>query len=72
MLETIPWFAWIAIAGIIFAGFTIFMGSRDGGKTQLAEALKQNAEVNEKLIARLDGIDSRLSSVEKTLNDIPE
>jgi hypothetical protein len=70
-LSYIPWFAWIAIAGIIFAGFTIFMGSRDGGKAQLVEALKQNAEVNEKLIARLDGIDSRLGSVEKTLNDIP-
>jgi len=72
MFETIPWFAWIAIAGIIVGGAISLVGALNGRKTELADALKQNAEINEKLIARLDGIDSRLSSVEKTLNDIPE
>lgn len=71
-MEYIPWFAWIAIAGIIFAGLAVVVDSRSGQKTELARALKQNADVNEKLLARLDGIDSRLSSVEKTLNEIPE
>jgi len=71
MFETIPWFAWIAIAGIIFAGLAVVVDARGGKRAELADALRQNAEVNEKLVARLDGIDSRLSSVEKTLNDIP-
>lgn len=71
-MEYMPWFAWIAIAGIIVGGAIAIVGALNEPKSELAQALKQNAEVNEKLIARLDGIDSRLSSVEKTLNDIPE
>lgn len=71
-MEYMPWFAWIAIAGIIVGGAIAIVGALNERKTELAEALKQNAEINEKLIARLDGIDSRLGSVEKTLNDIPE
>jgi hypothetical protein len=39
--------------------------------TKLASALQQSAEVNAKLLQRLDDIDGRLKSVEKTLNDIP-
>lgn len=71
-MEYIPWFVWIVIVAIL-AGLTITvvntLGSR---KAELSQALKQNAEVNEKLIDRLDSIELRLSSVEKTLNEIPE
>ena len=67
----IPWFAWIAIFGII-AGVVITIVNKFAGRNaELAKALEQNALVNEKLIARLDTIDSRLGTVEKTLTDIP-
>ncbi len=71
-MEYIPWFVWIVIAGI-GAGVIVTVANTLGGrKTELAQALKQNAEINEKLISRLDGIETRLTSVEKTLNEIPE
>lgn len=70
-LDYIPWFGWIAIVGIIVGGLIAISKSFAGRNTALAKALEQNAAVNEKLIARLDGIDSRLGSVEKTLSDIP-
>ncbi|MEO6941684.1 MAG: hypothetical protein ABI238_05285 [Terrimesophilobacter sp.] len=70
-LNYIPWFAWIAIFGII-AGVIITVVTKFAGRnTELSKALDQNSAVNEKLLARLDAIDSRLGSVEKTLTDIP-
>ncbi len=71
-MEYIPWFAWIVIAAIIAGTIVTVSTSRSTGRNELAQALKQNAEANEKLVARLDGIDLRLTSVEKTLNEIPE
>lgn len=70
-MEYIPWFVWIVIAAIAAWVIITVTSSLAGRKSELAEALRQNAEVNEKLVARLDGIDDRLRSVEKTLNDIP-
>ena len=71
-MEYIPWFVWIVIAAIIAGAIVTVSTSRSTGRNELAQALKQNAEANEKLVARLDGIDLRLTSVEKTLNEIPE
>lgn len=71
-MEYIPWFVWIVIVAIL-AGVTITVVNTLGGrKAELAQALRQNAEVNEKLMSRLDSIEHRLTSVEKTLNEIPE
>ena len=70
-LGYIPWFGWIAIVGIIVGGLITVGNQFAGRNTALAKALEQNAAVNEKLITRLDGIDARLGSVEKTLGDIP-
>ena len=70
-LSFVPWFAWIAIAGIVVWGLTSIANTFAGRNKDVARALEQNAAVNEKLIARLDGIDARLGSVEKTLTDIP-
>ncbi|OJU41257.1 MAG: hypothetical protein BGN97_16110 [Microbacterium sp. 69-10] len=71
-MEYIPWFVWIVIAAIIAGTIVTVSTSRGTGRNELAQALKQNAEANEKLVARLDGMDLRLTSVEKTLNEIPE
>jgi hypothetical protein len=70
-LDYIPWFGWIAIVGIVMGGLITMANTFAGRNTALSKALEQNAAVNEKLLDRLDGIDSRLGSVEKTLNDIP-
>lgn len=70
----LPWFAWIAIAGIVVWGIIAMAGAIGGGRKntdQLAKALEENAAVNKALLDRLDAIDGRLGAVEKTLNDIP-
>ncbi len=71
-METIPWFAWIVIIAIIAGAITALGQALIGKKSELSQALKQNAETNERVLARLDDIDGRLSSVEKTLNELPE
>jgi len=71
-MEYIPWFVWIVIVAIAAGVIITVTNSLVGGKSELTAALKQNAEVNAKLLARLDGIDDRLGAVEKTLNDIPQ
>ncbi|MBF0672971.1 MULTISPECIES: hypothetical protein [unclassified Salinibacterium] len=70
-LAYIPWFAWIAIVAIIVGGLITLGRIFAERNNKVAEALEQNTAVNERLIARLDAIDSRLGAVEKTLTDIP-
>jgi len=38
---------------------------------KLAEAFRQSSDVNAKVLERLESIDGRLQSVEKTLSEIP-
>lgn len=74
-MEAIPWFAWIAIAGM--AGWALIgvvgalTGSRGKKNEELTEALRANTDANKKVTERLDGIEQRMSTIEKTLNDIP-
>ena len=70
----IPWFAWIAIVGIIVGGIIAIAGGFKGRGKKLHEvtrALEENSVINQELLAKLEGIDQRLGAVEKTLNDIP-
>ncbi|MFC4222313.1 hypothetical protein [Lysinibacter cavernae] len=69
--SSIPWYAWIVIAGILIGGITTIVRLSLGRNAELSKALTQNADVNEKLIDRLDSMDKRLASLESTLNDIP-
>lgn len=71
-MESIPWFAWIVIVAIIAGTFLVLGQALIGRKAELTQALKQNTDTNERLLARLDNIDGRLSAVEKTLTDLPE
>jgi division protein CdvB (Snf7/Vps24/ESCRT-III family) len=41
------------------------------GGGELKRTIEANIAINQKLIERLDQIDSRLGAMEKTLNDIP-
>ncbi|MGW9630995.1 hypothetical protein ACWGST_09850 [Agromyces sp. NPDC055520] len=68
----IPWFAWIAIAGVIVWGITVVAGRFGNKNPELTKAIEQSTAINEKLLAKLDTIDERLGAVEKTLKDIPE
>lgn len=58
-------------AGIIVEAMKRKPSPRSEADQKLAEALRQSSEVNSKLLERLESIDGRLQSVEKTLTDIP-
>ena len=69
----IPWYGWIAIAGVIVWGVIVIIGTVRGDyseKDGLKKALEENAAVNKALLAKLETIDERLGKVEKTLTDI--
>lgn len=74
-MEHIPWFAWIAIVGIIAFMVVTVAGTLSGPRQQhreaLTEALRSNTDAQSKTSERLDAIESRLSAIEHTLNDIP-
>jgi len=79
-LEYIPWFAWIAIAGII-GGITyqIVVATQNAktrrvelsSSTELREVVERNTAVSTELLGKLSSLDARLAVVEKTLTDIP-
>jgi hypothetical protein len=69
-MEYIPWFAWIAIAGIISWG-AISIAREIGGRRRLVQALDDQASSNRALLDTLGSINSRLDAIEKTLTDIP-
>ncbi len=58
-------------AGIIVEAMKRKPSARADADQKLAEALRQSSEVNAKLLERLESIDGRLQSVEKTLSEIP-
>jgi len=45
--------------------------TRQFGDDQVAAVLAQTAETNRLLAERIDQVDKRLASIEKTLNEIP-
>jgi hypothetical protein len=57
--------------GIIVEAIKRKPSPRSDADQKLAEALRQSSEVNAKLLERLESIDGRLQSVEKTLSEIP-
>ena len=69
----VPWYGWIAIAGIAVWGVIVIIGTIRGDyseKNGLKGALEENAAVNKALLEKLETIDDRLATVEKTLTDI--
>ncbi|HSP76436.1 MAG TPA: hypothetical protein VLO31_09510 [Cryobacterium sp.] len=79
-MEFLPWFAWIAIVGII-AGVTssivaASLRSREkqaefAGAADLRVLVGQSTASNQAVLDRLDQLDIRLASIERTLTDIP-
>ena len=74
-MDVMPWFGWIIIAGI--ASYTLteiistLLGRRRKESAALSEALRESSEAQVKTSERLDAIENRLTTIEKTLNDIP-
>ena len=75
-----PWFAWIAIAGIVsYAAYEIVSAvlkskaeaTEVGGAAELRKIVEDNSAMNRELLGKLSSLDSRLASVEKTFTDIP-
>jgi hypothetical protein len=75
-MDALPWYAWVAIivaigwATMVIVGATGYRRSKRGGG-DLQEVIAENSAVNKAILARLEAIDGRLGTVEKTLNDIP-
>ncbi|GAA3890907.1 hypothetical protein GCM10022381_36040 [Leifsonia kafniensis] len=79
-LGYIPWFAWIAIAGIIGGISYQIVVAIQNAKTrrvelsssgELREVVERNTAVSTELLGKLGSLDARLAAVEKTLTDIP-
>ena len=72
----IPWYGWIAIIGVVAWAAIVIIGSlgyarRRGGGAGSNDVARQNVADHQAVLARLDSLDARLATVEKTLNDIP-
>lgn len=69
----LPWFAWIAIVGIVFGCVTTMVTARGKADvdSELRLQLEHNVELNRQLLARLESLDNRMAGVEKTLSDVP-
>lgn len=68
-MEYMPWFAWIAIAGIIAFAVTqvaVQMGGRRSASNndQLIRTMQATQETNRELLARVEQIDGRLANLE--------
>ncbi len=74
-MNVMPWFGWIVIAGIV--SYTLveivstLLGRRKKESAALSESLRANTEAQASVAARLEGIENRLATSEKTLTDIP-
>lgn len=69
----LPWFAWIAIVGIVCGFVTNIVVARGKNEAdgELRLQLEQNVELNRQLLMRLESLDSRVAGVEKTLSEVP-
>jgi hypothetical protein len=69
-------FGWIipAIAvggGLVWLILNSYWKSRRTGDSSTQKAVDEHTATNKAVLDKLDSIDSRLTAVEKTLNDIP-
>jgi hypothetical protein len=66
---------WLVVPVAAIIGWVVVSTTRNRdrhtGTDQVAAALVQTAETNRQLTARIDQLDQRLASIEKTLNEIP-
>jgi hypothetical protein len=75
-MDTLPWYAWVAIIGAIGWAAMVIVGATGYGRSKrgggdLQRVIAENTAASKAILDRLDQIDARLSTVEKTLTDIP-
>ncbi len=68
-METIPWFVWIVLAGIVFGTIASVTDAIAKNRRKIAEI--QAGPARHEVIARLDSIEARLERIERVLTDIP-
>ncbi len=71
----IPWYAYVAIIGVVGWAAMVIIGARGYGRSKEGTAktnqvMEQNIATNQAVLAKLDSIEARLGVVEKTLTDI--
>ena len=72
----IPWYGWLAIIAVVAWAVVVISGGlanarRKSGLAGSDDVAQQNIAVHQAVLAKLEGIETRLAKVEKTLNDIP-
>ncbi|MEP6479981.1 MAG: hypothetical protein ABJB03_11355 [Rhodoglobus sp.] len=74
------WLGLVAVTAVIAGVITNAVNKSNDTKRYVADAanggdykkvVEESATVNAKLLARLDAVETRLGSIEKTLTDIP-
>ena len=74
-MESIPWYAWIAMLVIASRAVIMILAHKNDPahkeNKDLGDALQANTEASLAVSKRLDVIEQRMSNVENTLTDIP-
>lgn len=68
-MESLPWFVWIVLAGIVFVTIASVTDTIAKNRRKIAEI--QAGPARHEVIARLDAIETRLERIERALTDIP-
>ena len=72
----IPWYGWLAIIAVAAWAVVVISGGlanarRKSGMAGSEDVAQQNIAAHQAVLVKLEGIETRLAKVEKTLNDIP-
>jgi len=59
------------VGGLVYVILTSYWKSRRNADSSTQKAVDEHTATNKAVLDKLDSIDSRLTAVEKTLNDIP-
>jgi hypothetical protein len=75
-MDTLPWFVWIVFAGMAFGLTMAILAAVHEQQRKLAKIRasgdSSNAKaVNAQVLTKLEEIEARLATIEKTLTDIP-
>lgn len=69
-MESIPWFAWIVLGGIVFATIASVTETIAKNRRKIVEI--QTGPARHEVVARLEAIEVRLARIERALTEIPD
>ena len=68
-MESIPWFAWIVLGGIVFGTLASVADSVLKNRRKIAEI--NAGPARHEVLARLEAIEQRLERIERALTEVP-